>query len=73
MRKVLVVDHRRSFQDNLRMQLIVNGTEDLYRVSAYNPSSPEDLKAYLSGKMFDFVLIEHEELESRCTPTVSEV
>lgn len=68
MRKVLVVDHRRSFQDNLRMQLIVNGTEDLYRVSAYNPSSPEDLKAYLSGKMFDFVLIEHEELESHCTP-----
>ena len=68
MRKVLVIDRRRSLNDDLRMQLIVNGTEDLYRITACNPSDPKNLKAFVGGKLFDFVLIEHGEMAERCSP-----
>ena len=69
MRKVLVIDHRRYLHEDLRMQLIVNGTEEQYRITAFNPPDAESLKTYMNGKLFDFVLIEHAELEERCDPS----
>ena len=69
MRKVLVIDSRRYLHEDLRMQLIVNGTEEQYRITAYSPKDPETLKTYMNGKLFDLVLIEHAELESRCDPS----
>ena len=69
MRKVLVIDHRRYLHEDLRMQLIVNGTEEQYRITAFNPPDAEALKSYMNGKLFDFVLIEHAELEERCDPS----
>ena len=69
MRKVLVIDSRRYLHEDLRMQLIVNGTEEQYRITAYSPKDPETLKTYMNGKLFDLILIEHAELESRCDPS----
>ena len=63
MKKVLVIDQRRSMKDDIKLQLIVENIEDRYNIDAYNPQNSEDLGSFMGGKFYDFALIEQSMLQ----------
>ena len=63
MKKVLVIDPRRSMKDDIKLQLIVENIESRYSIDAYNPQSSEDLGSFMGGQLYDFALVEQSMLQ----------
>lgn len=67
MQKVLIVDPRYRIGEFLNVQLMVSEYEDYFSINAIVPEKKGEVKEFLKGKNFDFVLIEHDMLDRRCT------
>ena len=61
--KVLVLDSARGLQEDLNLQMIVEGYEDEFEVIVADPKQVSDLKTFIDKSSCGFVVVSHDAME----------